>query len=166
MSLDQWSSFAQILGSAGVIVSLVFVGLQIRQNTSAIARNEHNSTMAQWTVVRMAVAQHRDMAELMTAGLAGERELDAADHLRLAQMLAEYAWASFHIWDRTQRGVFPPGTFEATAGPLLAEVLATPRGRDWWQQAKAVGFLPPFVAAVDAVLAARREPARVPPATG
>ena len=156
MSLDQWSSLAQILGSVGVIVSLVFVGLQIRQNTSAIARNEHNSTMAQWTVVRMAVAQHRDMAELMTAGLSGERTLDAADQLRLAQMLAEYAWASFHIWDRTQRGVFPPGTFEATAGPLLAEVLATPRGGDWWREAKNVGYLPPFVAAVDAVLAARR----------
>ena len=79
MTLDQWSSLAQILGSIGVVVSLVFVGLQVRQNTSAIARNEHNNTMAQWTVVRMAVAQDRDMAELMTSGLAGTRELDDAD---------------------------------------------------------------------------------------
>jgi hypothetical protein len=157
MTLDQWSSLAQILGSIGVVVSLVFVGLQVRQNTSAIARNEHNNTMAQWTVVRMAVAQSRDMAELMTAGLAGTRELDDADHLRMAQMLAEYAWASFHIWDRTQRGVFPPGTFEATAGPLLAEVLTTPRGGDWWREAKHVGYFPGYVAAVDAVLAAHRD---------
>jgi hypothetical protein len=159
MTLEQWSSLAQILGSAGVIVSLVFVGLQVRHNTTAIARNEHNNTMAQWTVVRMAIAQNRDIAELMTAGLSGERELDAADQLRLAQMLQENAWASFHIWDRTQRGVFPPGTFEATAGQLLAEILATPRGSDWWREAKHVGFYPAFVAAVDAVLATRREQA-------
>jgi len=77
----------------------------------------------------MAIAKNRDIAELMTAGLHGERALNAADQLRLEQMLGEYAWASFNIWDRTQRGVFPKGTFEATAGPLLCELLRTRRGR-------------------------------------
>src|SRR6266536_405429 len=119
MSFEQVAYLAQIVASIGVIVSLVFVGLQIRQNTGALQRNEHNSTMAQWTVIRMAVAKNRDVAELMTAGLHGEHALDAIDQLRLEQMLAEYAWAAFHIWDRTQRGIFPKGTFESTAGPLL-----------------------------------------------
>ena len=66
--------------------------------------------MAQWTVIRMAIAKNRDIAELMTAGLHGERALDAADELRLENMLAENVWASFHIWERTQRGIFPKGT--------------------------------------------------------
>ena len=89
MSLEQLSYLAQIAGAVGVVLSLVFVGLQIRQNTAALQRNEHNSTMAQWTVIRMAIAKHRDIAELMTAGLQGERALDAADQLRLEQMLQE-----------------------------------------------------------------------------
>jgi len=46
-----------------VIVSLIFVGQQIRRNTGALQREEHNSTMAQWTVIRMAIARDRDMAE-------------------------------------------------------------------------------------------------------
>src|SRR5437660_5010617 len=129
MSFEQISYLAQIVASVGVIVSLIFVGLQIRQNTGALQRDEHNSTMAQWTVIRMAIAKNRDIAELMTAGLHGERALDAADQLRLEQMLQENLWASFHIWERTQRGVFPKGTFEATAGPLLCELLRTRRGR-------------------------------------
>jgi hypothetical protein len=157
MSLDQWSNLAQIVGSVGVILSLIFVGLQIRQNTSELQRNEHNSTMAQWTVIRMAIATNRDMAELMTAGLRGSNAIDAADQLRLEQMLSEYAWASFHIWDRTQRGVFPKGTFEMTAGPLLSDVLRTARGGAWWRNAKTTGFIPGFVADVDAVLAAGPE---------
>jgi len=81
MSLEQLSSLAQIVASIGVIVSLVFVGLQVRQNTGALQRNEHNSTMAQWTVIRMVIARNRDIAELMTAGLHGESTLDAADQL-------------------------------------------------------------------------------------
>jgi hypothetical protein len=153
MSFEQSSYLAQIVASVGVIVSLIFVGFQIKHNTGALQRNEHNSTMAQWTVIRQAIARNRDIAELMTAGLSGERALDAADQLRLEQVLQEYAWASFHIWDRTQRGVFPKGTFEATAGAFLCGLLTTPRGGTWWRSAKHTGFIPGFVLDVDAVLA-------------
>lgn len=153
MSFEQISYLAQIVASVGVVVSLIFVGLQIRQNTGALQRNEHNSTMEQWTVLRQAIAQNRDIAELMTSGLTGERALDAADQLRLEQMLQEYAWASFHIWDRTQRGVFQKGTFEATAGAFLGTLLRTPGGEGWWRKAKHIGFHPGFVSDVDAVLA-------------
>src|SRR5437763_15304877 len=152
MSLEQLSYLAQIIASVGVIASLIFVGLQIKHNTDALQRDEHNSTMAQWTVLRQAIAGNRDIAELMTAGLNGERDLDAADQLRLEQMLQEYAWASFHIWDRTQRGVFPKGTFEATAGVFLCGLLRTARGGAWWASAKNKGFIPAFVADVDALL--------------
>ena len=153
MSLEDISYLAQIVASLGVILSLIFVGFQIRQNTAALTRSEHNSTMSQWTVIRMAIAQNREIGELMTAGLQGKGTLDAADQLRLEQLLAEYTWAAFHIWDRTQRGVFPKGTFELTGGSLLCDVLRTPRGSAWWRCSKSVGFIPEFVADVDAILA-------------
>lgn len=153
MSLEQYAYLGQVVASVGVVLSLIFVGLQVRQSTAALQRNEHNSTMQQWTVIRMAIAKHRDIAELMTAGLKGTRPLDEADQLRLEQMLQENAWAAFHIWDRTRRGVFPKGTFELTGGALLRTVLRTPRGKAWWQSAKTVGFIPDYVADVDAVLA-------------
>ena len=153
MSLEQFSYLAQIVASVGVILSLIFVGFQIKQSTAALQRNEHNSTMSQWTVIRMAIVHNRDVAELMTRGLDGSVELDAADELRLDQLLNEYAWASFHIWDRTKRGVFPPGTFEFSCGSLLGDLLRTPRGRIWWRKAASVGLIPQFIADVDAMLA-------------
>ena len=151
MSLEQLSYAAQIVGTVGVVLSLLFVGVQIRQNTAALQRNEHNNTMAQWSVIRMAIAQNRDIGELM-AGLHGNSSIDAADQLRLEQLLAEYAWAAFHIWDRTKRGVFSKGTFELTGGSILCDVLGTPRGSAWWRGAKSRGFIPEFVADVDAML--------------
>jgi len=154
MHWDTIVAISQLVAAVGVILSLVFVGLQIKQNTRALQRTEHNSTMEQWTVIRQAIAQNRDIAELMTAGLQGERALDAADQLRLEQMLAEHAWAAFHIWDRTQRRIFPRGTFEVTGGALLAALLKTPGGGDWWRGAKQTGYFPPgFVSDVDTILA-------------
>jgi hypothetical protein len=153
MNWDAIVAISQLVAAVGVVLSLIFVGLQIKQNTRALQRNEHNSTMEQWTVIRMAIAKNRDIAELMTAGLHDERRLDAADQLRLEQMLQENAWAAFHIWDRTQRGIFPKGTFEATGGALLDTLLRTPGGESWWRKAKHIGFPPGFVLDVDAVLA-------------
>lgn len=153
MSLEQLARLAQLVSSVAVVVSLIFVGRQIRHNTQALQRTEHNSTMAQWTVIRMAIAHDRHLAELMTAGLHGERALDAADQLRLEQMLSECAWAAFHIWDRTQRGVFPKGTFELTGGVFLSRALRTKRGAAWWKAARSSGFIPGFVRDVDAMLA-------------
>lgn len=101
----------------------------------------------------MAVVEHREIAQLMTAGLHGEVALDAADQLRLEQFLAENAWAAFHIWDRTQRGIFPKGTFELTGGALLSGLLRTALGGDWWRSAKLSTFIPEFVADVDMMLA-------------
>jgi hypothetical protein len=152
MSFEQISYLAQIVASVAVVASLIFVALQIKQNTAALQRNEHNSTMAQWTVTRMAIAKHRDIAELMTAGLHGERPLDAADQLRLEQMLQENAWASFHIWERTQRGIFPRGTFELSCGEHLCGLFGTVAGGTWWRSAKQTGFPPGFVSDVDALL--------------
>ena len=153
MSFEQISYLAQIVASVAVVASLIFVALQIKQNTAALQRNEHNSTMEQWTVIRMAITKHRDIAELMPAGLHGESQLDAADQLRVEKRLQENAWAAFHIWDRTQRGIFPKGTFEATGGALLGTLLRTPGGESWWRKAKHIGFHSGFVSDVDAVLA-------------
>ena len=152
MNWDAIVAISQLVAAVGVILSMVFVGLQIKQNTRALQRTEHNSTMEQWTVIRQAIAQNRDIAELMTSGLQGERALDAADQLRLEQMLQENAWAAFHIWDRTQRGIFPEGTFEATGRALLGTLLRTPGGESWWRKAKPIGFPPAFVSDVDAIL--------------
>ena len=153
MSLEQLSSLAQVFGSIGVVVSLVFVGLQIKQNTGALQRNEHNSTMEQWTVIRMAIAKNRDIAELMTAGLHGEGATDAADQLRLEQMLAGILLGGFpHLGSNATR-YLSPGTFELTGGAVLARVLRTARGDAWWRSAKHIGFVPGFVSDVDAVIA-------------
>ena|ERR1700739_2924941 len=95
MSLEHAFFLSQIIASIAVVASLIFVGHQVRENTLAIQRNEHNSTMEQWTVIRQAIARNREIAELMSVGLSGERKLDSADELRLDQMLQEVGWDRF-----------------------------------------------------------------------
>jgi hypothetical protein len=158
MTLEHVFFLSQAIAAVAIVASLIFVGWEIKDNTKALQRHEHNNTMAQWTVLRMAVVNSGEVAELMTAGLHGACELSAAERLRLEQYLQEITWACFHIWDRTQRGIFPKGTFELTGGAYLRTVLMTAAGGAWWRSAKNVGFIPAFVTDVDALLANSAEP--------
>jgi hypothetical protein len=151
MSLQDFTDLAEITASVGVIVSLIFVGYQMRQNTSQLQRNEHNSTMAQWSTIRMAFVENRDVAEIWRRGLDGERELDATDQFRLESLLAEQLWAAYHVWERTKRGILREGTFQEAVAPLTPAWLSTQRGAPWWSKAKR-NYPPLFVADVDAAV--------------
>jgi len=151
MSLQDFTSLTEIVSSIGVIVSLIFVGYQMRQNTSQLQRNEHNSTMAQWSTIRMASVENRDVAQLWREGLHGERELDVTDQFRLEALLAEQLWAAYHVWERTKRGILTEGTFQEAVAPLVPAWLATERGAPWWSAAKR-NYPPMFAADVDAAL--------------
>lgn len=151
MSLQDFTNLAEIVASVVVIVSLIFVGYQVKQNTNQLQRNEHNSTMAQWSTIRMALVANRDVAEIWRRGLHGERELDATDQFRLESLLAEQLWAAYHVWERTRRGILTEGNFQEAVAPLTPAWLSTPRGAPWWSTAKR-NYPPLFVADVDAAL--------------
>ena len=49
MSLEDWSAIAQIASGIAVIASLIFVGIQIRQNTLATRAQIRENIMSDWT---------------------------------------------------------------------------------------------------------------------
>jgi hypothetical protein len=77
--------------------------------------------------------------------------LDAVQRLRFESLLSEHTWATFHIWDRTQAGIFEPNEFERGAAPPLARWLCTPGGAPWWTKTK-VHYSPGYVRDVDAAM--------------
>ena len=132
MSLEQISYIAQIVAAVAVMGSLIYVGLQLRQNTAQMERAEANATHAQQSVIRMAIVSHRDIAELWLTGLADDGELDAADELRFETLLQERVIAGWHIWDRVQRGLLTTMSSDGSANTIAA-FLSTRRGRAFWE---------------------------------
>ncbi|WP_412061290.1 hypothetical protein [Rubrivirga sp. IMCC45206] len=131
LGLSEWADLAQIAGTVAVLVSLVYVGVQLRQATDQLERQESNATQSQWQAIRLLIAGDRDAARVWTEGLAGD-SLDAVDAARFDRLLEEHAWATVHIWDRTRRGLFEAANFQRSAAPPLARWLCTPGGGPWW----------------------------------
>ena len=71
MTLEQLNLLLQIVGSIGVIGSLIFVGLQVRQNTKTTrVQVQENMTSCYISVAQLLI----DNAEVFTRGIAATRE--------------------------------------------------------------------------------------------
>lgn len=52
MTLAGFADLAEVIGALGVIAGLIFVGVQLRQNTRQMQRDEMNSAMAQGSALK------------------------------------------------------------------------------------------------------------------
>lgn len=165
MTLAAFADVAEVIGALGVIAGLIFVGVQLRQNTKQMERGESNSAMAQGVVLRQLLMSNRESAELLHRGISGA-PLDPVDELRLNMFFLELAYTAMHVWDRVRNGLALKDEL-ARVAPVIGSVLSSERGRAWWARMRAM-LRPNFVADFEAlvpVLAQQLPPEPAPSAT-
>jgi hypothetical protein len=150
MSLEQASYLAQIAGSIAVVVSLIYIGVQLHQNTAQLKRSESNATLSQSSTFRHLLITDRGAAQVWLAGLRNEPPLDPVDRMRFDALLSDYTFIALQVWERTKLGLHPDGMTGWRRGhrAALVRTLATPGGAAWWTAHK-TRFPPGLVAQVE-----------------
>ena len=144
-------NYGEFVGAIAIVVTLIYLAVQIRQNTQQMRRVEMNAGMAQFSVPRMAIASDRDLAELYVKAAQAPAELDAVDEVRLDMLRNEWMWAFFHSWDRAQEGSVDREDWETSTRPGVAQLLGAEGGPRWWE-ANRQGFNTGFQAEIDRAL--------------
>lgn len=145
-TLQEYALLAEVVSAIAIVGSLIFVGLQIRQNTDHLRRGENNATMEQASATRLLTI---DMAEILVKSRKGVDALSDVEMLKISTYYREAMWSSFQIFDRERGGYLDEGDWQRSSP---AGLLANPVARSWWEEAKQT-FPPAFVSAVDEVLA-------------
>ena len=108
----------QLLGMVGIIGSLIFVGLEMRQSQSfaeaAQQQTRSDSTMNQFAVLTEAGHDAHAILTNDLSGTLGLRPLDIAARNFHHQLLTLYESDFFQY----QRGLMPPSVWEAKLGAL------------------------------------------------
>ena len=131
--IEYWSLIAEIIAAAAVVVSLIFVGAQLRHANRIAVRDEANATMQQWSDIRRSIYQDGATATVFAQGMADPGALSPSDQLRFRFMLREYAWATWHVWDRIEHGLIPESHWEKGAGRDLLLILCQPGSSSFWR---------------------------------
>jgi hypothetical protein len=137
MTLADIASIGSLVSGVAVLISVVYLAAQVRQNTASLQRAEANETQNQASVFRSSIVNNRDVAEFWTTGLKADGVLDEVDELRFQTLATEQFWWSYHLWDREQRGIMPKGSW-TTMSPWLLGMLISVRGAKFWALHKSV----------------------------
>ena len=141
----------QMVANFGVIGGLIFLGLEISQNTTQLSRGEMNATMEQYSSWRHTIAANVDLAEVWGTGHRDLTSLSATEQIRFELMLADSFWLNYQFWDRAQVGAISLNWGELALQGTENMIAESAASRRWWEEHKST-FPLEFVVAVESGL--------------
>ena len=82
MTLDNLAALAEIIGAIAVVISLIYVGYQVKENTSAIQTQVHESVVGHVLDAEGALLHNADLARIIVKAEADYESLTPDELLR------------------------------------------------------------------------------------
>ena len=133
MPLEQIANIAEIFGMIVVAITLVFLTMQMRQNTRAIRSSAAQNVNEMAVAIYASIVADAEVADLLVRGL---RDPDTLTDVETARFIAHwqssfFTWQNwFHQW---REDALDDGTWEGFSR-LLNDIYQTPGIRYFWQQ--------------------------------
>lgn len=150
MTLEQLANLGEFISGLAVIGSLIYLAIQIRQNTRSVKSSTLATNTSNWSSMLVNLASH-DKSEAYLSGISGKEDISPAHFLQFLQ-IARAMFVSFE----TQHYQFLHGALdkEIYLGYEQAckdQMLAFPGFQMVWQITRA-GFSPVFAELVDRLI--------------
>lgn len=151
MNLTKVAAWSEIVSSVAILATLVYLGLQMQQNTAAIQAQSRQSMLD----ADMALLNTWSANPELALGLTGQGELSDAEKASVYFAFAAFMRSRESHWFQYQHDVLDETTWQAYRNPI-PRMLSTKRGGDYWRVGR-VGFDAGFVEEVDKFIAGQRD---------
>ena len=94
MKLEKWALIAEIIGAIAVVVSLLYVGAGVRQNTEAILSSNHQNLVAM-DMNKNGWFRDAEFAAVYESGLQDFEALSSAQQRQFTTFIAD----QFNVWE-------------------------------------------------------------------
>lgn len=108
MNLKKWALVAEVLGGIGIIVSIIYLAVEVSQNSANTEVRNHLAIVDQIQELRTAVIESEEFADIRLRGDAGLANLDENERLRYRN----WAFNSLDLWESTLIMYMRGGTSE------------------------------------------------------
>ena len=153
MNLDSIANIGELIAAAGVIVSVVYLAIQIRDNTKSNRIQERQNTTRQFADFMDILLLHPDLAEIHDKGRDQPEELDATELIRFRRLILRGFW--YFSSQHHQFVVGAIGEDEWAESLVIIRAYLGHRGvREWWTDGNGrQAFSPSFAGFIDRELA-------------
>jgi hypothetical protein len=111
MTLADLGNVGEFVGAIAVVVSLLYLAFQIRQNTRALHSASYAQAAEQAWLTNLAIAQDGELAGILEDTVAG-RPVQPRDELRLQAMLDNMFYSVENLFRQYERGLLDADTWD------------------------------------------------------
>ena len=156
MTLEQYASLAEILGTATVVISLVYLALQVRQGITQGQAEARYAFVQATSDINMTIAQDKQLASVWRRGLDSPDELDNDETMQLWMLMGTYcnAWMAMHQLHID--GQLAENQWHVVSNDIAA-ILCASGGRAFWKIGRGA-FDPHFAKFIDDIQTEGQQP--------
>jgi hypothetical protein len=152
MTLSVLSEISQIVASLGVIISLVFVALELRKNTSQSRLSNYSDMINRYNTA-YAITNDIGMAELIVRGRQSYSALSDAEKLSFGHYLEQICIANESSLVYDDSVVHQKGLSSTLWAKHIRFHLGFPGAREWFDEFEQQrGFPPTYMSAIHSVI--------------
>lgn len=144
--LQEYALIAEIIGGIAIVCSLIFVGVQIRQNSEISEVNAYQDLISQITLMNSMRVQDPGFADLFWRFDHGEEPRNSIERARLEAFLYMVFRHGDLAYRQYAKGLIDRGALISVLGPTRT-FLNTPLGQEVWATLSPV-LQPDYVAFV------------------
>jgi hypothetical protein len=157
-NVQDLGAVGEFVGAIGVVVTLIYLAYQIRQNTFQLKRSELTAKAAAVNASNIALRETRrtifetaEMTEIFQQGNGNPEVLGEVPMLRYRLVMQNVTEVMVDIYTQTLVTTFSPETWDSQGVSLVERVLGTPGGQWFWENYRD-NYPPNFRNEVDRVL--------------
>ena len=149
MTFERWRILFEAVGLIAIVLSIVFLGFEVRQNTQAMraAAIQDTTDVARQQLLMLATDRETHRIEML--GHEDPEQLTPEERRRYVYIIRSFWFGMQGLYRQWQLGVLPEEEWNVMTGTICSE-LSTTGVQSLWSQQREGALIPEFVAFVDA----------------
>ena len=147
LKLSEWANIAEIIASIVIVASLVYVGMEVNQNTKTLQNESHLTVIALLNEQQLALTTDQSLHRIFIKAEEEPFDLSNEDWSRFV----EFMYPRFGVWEylyiAKEEGTINQYVWSGFE-PYFLSIICKPGYRRWWDD---YGFsnAPPFITYVE-----------------
>ena len=149
MNLQSLSNLSEIISGIAVVITLIYLALQIRQSTRAVQTENYARALDRLSAMQSTMAQSADLSLLMSRGLSDISRLSALEKTQFNWIMLEAFGAYEFMFHASETNDIPDEVWQRWS-LVIAYMMSFPGIQTWWK-INPSPFMKSFTAYVESI---------------
>jgi hypothetical protein len=150
LNLETLGNLGEFISGIFVVVSLVYLATQVRQNTKSLRTENYARALERTSTMQSRLSQDGDFSAMFSRALVDPSELSPNERIQFTWCLYEMFGGHEFLFHQSEAGALPDEVWERWS-ETMAWWLSFPGVRSWWH-AKPTPFSGSFSSYIDTLL--------------